>query len=233
MTSFDRTVDWEAYWAGADERDREGASPSAEYVLDALRAFLEGTGPPASFADVGCGTGVLAFDVARRYPGATVVGYDAAGSIVEENRRRACEEGPGNLRFERASLPGFDPGRTFEVVSCFYTLCYVADAERALRALYDAVAPGGSLVVGYHNRLARAQFRRVAEAPEEHLDGSSPWDPDRFADRFELLLDGENLLSHERIHGALGTWPRSLYSAADGAERHRAWRHNPFVYVPK
>lgn len=128
-------------------------------------------------------------------------------------------------------LPAFEPGREFDVVACFYALCYVTDVERALRELYDAVAPGGALTVGYHNRLARAQFRKAASAPGEHL-ADSPWDPDRFEDRFRLLLSGENLLSYERIHDALGTWPRSLYAVGD-ADRHRAWRHNPFVYVPK
>lgn len=231
--SFDRTIDWTDYWSDADEDDREGASPSAQFVLEPLREFLAERGPPASYADVGCGTAALPFDVARRYPEADVVGYDAAEPVLVEDRRRAREEGIESLRFERAVLPAFNPGREFDVVACFYTLCYVADVERALRELYGAVAPGGALVIGYHNCLARAHFRRIAEDPHEHLDESSPWEPERFTDRFELLLAGENLLSHERIHDALGTWPRSLYSVADGAERHRAWRHNPFVFVPK
>ena len=230
---FDRTIDWDGYWAEADEDDREGASPSAEYVLEPMCAYLEETGSPASFADVGCGAGALAFDVASRHPDATVVGYDAAESVLAENRIRARERELDALRFERTVLPAFDPGRQFDVVASFYTLCYVADVETALQALYDAVAPGGSLVLGYHNRLASAQFRRVAEDPEGHLGEDSPWDPDRFEDRFELLLAGENLLSYERIHDALGTWPRSLFAHADAVERHPAWRHNPFVSVPK
>lgn len=166
---YEDTIDWDRYWREADEADREDASPSARYVLDPVREFLEERGRPESFADVGCGAGALAFEV--------------------------------------------------------------ADVERALRELYGAVAPGGVLTVGYHNRLARAQFRKAASAPEEHLT-DSPWDPDRFEDRFRLLLSGENLLSYERIHDALGTWPRSLY-AVGNADRHRGWRHNPFVYVPK
>ena len=230
---FDRTIDWEGYWTEADEDDRMGASPSAEYVLEPMRAFLATTGSPASFADVGCGSGALAFDVASRHPDTAVVGYDTAEPVLAENRNRARERGFDALRFERAVLPAFDPDRQFDIVACFYTLCYVADVEAALQALYDAVAPGGSLVLGYHNRLARAQFRRIAEDPEAHLGEDSPWDPDRFDDRFELLLAGENLLSYERIHDALGTWPRSLFAVADAVERHPAWRHNPFVSVPK
>ncbi len=59
------------------------------------------------------------------------------------------------------------------------------------------------------------------------------FDPDSFEDRFELLIEGENLLSHERIHERLGTWPQSIWSVAGEDERYPAWRHNPMVYVPK
>jgi len=117
-------------------------------------------------------------------------------------------------------------------VTAFFTLCYVADVERALRNLYDAVAPGGCLVLTYHNRLAQSLFETFAAAPEAHLPEDGAWDPETFADRFELVVEGENLLSYDRIHDVLGTWPRSVWSAVD-AERYRAWRQNPLVYVPK
>ena len=85
----------------------------------------------------------------------------------------------------------------------------------------------------YHNRLARAQFGSVAEAPEERLDQSSPFEPRRYTERFELLIEGENLLSYDRIHDVLGTRPRSVWSVVSEDLRYPAWRHNPLVYVPK
>jgi SAM-dependent methyltransferase len=230
--AYERSIDWEEYWRAADDGDRIDAGPSAAYVLDALREFLDER-PPASYADVGCGPGDVVFDVAERSPDATVVGYDAAEPVLAENRERAATANLENVRFERAVLPSFDPGREFDVVSAFYTLCYVADVECALENLYDAVAPGGALVFTYHNRLARSQFRTVAEAPDEHLEESSPFDPERYAERFELVIEGENLLSYERIHDVLGTWPQSVWSVAESAERYPAWRHNPLVYVPE
>lgn len=233
-TTYDRTIDWDRYWNDADEdRADVGASPSAELVVEPLREFLAETGVPDSYADVGCGPGAAVFAVAERFPETAVVGYDAAEPVLEWNREQAREAGHEHASFERAVLPEFDPGRQFEVVSAFFTLCYVADVERALTNLYDAVAPGGSLVFTYHNRLAQSHFRKVAASPDEYLDESAPFDPDRYADRFELVLDGESLLSYDRIHDALGTWPRSVWSVADDAERYGAWRQNPLVYVPK
>jgi len=170
--AFEATIDWEQYWADADERDRADASPSKTLLLKPLLAFLEDRSGVESLADVGCGTGTVSFAVAERHPDVSVGGY-------------------------------------------------------------DAVAPGGDLLLTYHNALAQAHFRQIAADPHEHLDDDSPWDPEQFADRFEAVLDGESLLSHERIHDVLGTWPRSVWSVVGEDDRYPAWRHNPFVCVPK
>jgi trans-aconitate methyltransferase len=227
------TIDWDRYWSEADDEDRESATPSAHHATDVVARFLDATGTPESFTDVGCGTGHVAFAVAERYPETTVVGYDVGDAVLAENRSRAHEDGVDNLAFERTVLPEFDPGREFDVVFSYFTLCYVADVEEALQNLYDAVAPGGYLVCNYQNRLARAHWQRMADDPETHLGEESSFDPDRFEERFRLLLDGENLLSYDRIHDALGTWPRSVWSVVEKPDVRWAWRHHPLVYVPK
>ncbi|PSQ59464.1 class I SAM-dependent methyltransferase [Halobacteriales archaeon SW_7_71_33] len=227
-TEYTGTIDWDDYWETADEGVREDTSPSGDLVLEPFVEFLETrVDGPESYADVGCGPGDLAVEVTERYPGATVVGYDAAPAVLAENRERAREAGL-DVDFERAVLPEFDPGRQFEVVSCLFTLCYVADIERAVERLYDAVAPGGYLVLEYHNRLAQAHFARTAAAPHEYLDEDAAWNPETFAERFELVVEGESLLSYDRIHEVLGRWPQSVFSVADGADR-----YEPLVFVPK
>ena len=232
-TTYDDTIDWDRYWNETDDAADDDANGSVEYAADALFEFVAETGVPDAHADVGCGGGALAFEVAERHPETTVIGYDAAEPVLDANRERARAADRENVAFERAVLPEFDPDRRFDLVTCFYTLCYVADTERALRNLYDAVAPGGYLVITYHNRYAKAIFEGIGESPEEHLDESSAWSPETFADRFELVIEGESLLSYDRIHDALGAWPRSVWSVAEETDRYRAWRQNPLVYVPK
>jgi trans-aconitate methyltransferase len=232
MTHTD-TIDWHDFWTEADEADRDEAGPSAHHATDAVADFLTETGVPEAFADVGCGPGHVAFKVADRYPEMAVVGYDAAEPVLAENRERADRRGVDNLAFERSVLPEFDPDREFGVVFSYFTLCYVADVERALQAMYDAVPPGGYLVFNYQNRLARAHWQRMADDPDEFLGEDSQFDPDRFEDRFSLLLDGENLLSYDRVHDILGTWPQSVWSVVDKPDVRWAWRHHPLVYVPK
>lgn len=232
--TYTDTIDWDEYWDEAGEDRREDTSPSADLVLEPFVEFLTAklSDEPDAYADVGCGPGDLVFEVAERYPDATVVGYDSAEAVLLENRDHAREAGL-DVEFKQAVLPAFDPGQRFDIVSCFFTLCYVRDIERALMTLYDAVKPGGYLVVHYHNRFAQAHYSSIAESPSEYLDEDSVWNPETFAKRFELVIQGKSLLSYERIHELLGTWPQSVFSVADDADRYRAHRYEPLVYVPK
>ncbi|WP_121822582.1 class I SAM-dependent methyltransferase [Halostella salina] len=229
--THDDTINWNRFWTEADEDRRASATPSAHHVRGLLDDFFAEKGVPESFADVGCGPGVVARHVAEQYPETTVVGYDAAESALADAREQAGAAGLDNLAFERGVLPDFDPGRAFDLVHCFGTLAYVADSEPALESLYDAVAPGGHLVLGYMNDLARAHHREMVENPEEHPDPD--FDPEAFADRFRLVLDGESTLSYRDIHDAVGTWPRSFWEVTDKPDKRWAWRHVPLVWLPK
>lgn len=221
------TIDWAAFWADADDEDRESANAAAHHVADLVPRFAAERGEPDTVADVGCGGGALTFAVADAFPDAEVTGYDAAAPVLAENRKAASERGVENVAFERGVLPGFDPDRQFDLVACCHTLEYVADSETALRSLYDAVAPGGDLVLTYTNDLGRAHYDRVLDDPPE------PVDPQRFAERFGLVVDGESTLSYDAIHDALGTWPRSAWEVVDKPDEQWVWRNHPLVWVPK
>ena len=176
----DAPLDWDAFWREASESARDTARPGRFDKPDQFRRFFDSRGVPATFGSVGYGPADAEFELARRYPGVEFCCYDAATSVVAENR------------------------------------------ERAIRDLYDLVAPGGHLVFDYPNRHTRVTYRELL--PEEVPDEG------RFEERWRLVLDGENLLSHERIHGVLGTWPRSFYA---GISRENPPRDSPCVFVPK
>lgn len=225
------TIDWNRYWTDAGEEMRDSATPSKHHMRELLADLFEEKGVPDSLASVGCGPGVVAFDVAERHPETTVVGFDAAESILDENRERAREERVENVEFERAVLPEFDPGGRFDIVFCYGTMAYVSASRRALRNLYDAVAPDGHLVLGYVNDRGRATYQGWLDAPEDRSEES--FDPERFRERFRLVLAGESTLSYREIRDALGTWPRSFWEFTDRPEERWAWNHVPAVWVPK
>ena len=226
------TIDWDTYWADADEEKQAEASPSAHHAADVLCEFVKRYDAPAGVADVGCGTGSTTFAVGARLS-EPIVGYDTAASVIKQNRERGEREGIKNVRFEEATLPVFDPEQQFGVVFSYFTLQYVREIEQALENLYAAVAPGGALIFNYMNRAAHDFCLVAADDPHAHVDHPFVFDPDQYTERFAAFLDGDSVLSRERIYEKLGTWPRSTFIVADRPDVQWAWHHAPLVYVPK
>jgi chemotaxis protein methyltransferase CheR len=78
---------------------------------------------------------------------------DGAGRRVKDNVRRMVTFRPGNL-VERASYDGLAP---VDALFCRNVLIYFSDdsIRRAVRILYDCLAPGGYLFLGHAESLAR------------------------------------------------------------------------------
>lgn len=214
--SFPSTIDWDDHWESTDRGGLDEMRAAGERTVDRLERFFDGF--PGSLADVGCGPAFMLFEAANRHPDVDLYGYDAAASVVRRNRSIAAEREVDGLRFETARLPALDVDRRFECVTCIATLHYVADVRSALDALYSRVAPGGHLVFNYPNRYTRRMYRE---------------DPDTDPERFELVLDGENLLTYEDIEATLSRRPRSFWKAVDEDDWRSIGRVNPCVIVTK
>jgi len=83
-----------------------------ELALDSVSS------PPVRALDLGTGTGLAAFLLARRFPEAEVVGADVSERMIEVARRNTPPELAGRVRFEQADaarLP-YDDGE-FQLVS--------------------------------------------------------------------------------------------------------------------
>jgi SAM-dependent methyltransferase len=115
----------------------QDAFASLQQALDALPS------PPARALDLGTGTGLAAFVLARRFPRAEVVGVDVADGMVEVARRNTPPELAGRVRFQQADaarLP-FDDG-SFELVSLANMIPFFDELARV-------TAPGGWLVFSF------------------------------------------------------------------------------------
>jgi SAM-dependent methyltransferase len=99
--------------------------------------------PPARVLDLGTGTGLAAFVLARRFPQAEVVGVDLSERMIETARRHTPPELADRVRFEEADaarLP-FDDG-SFELVSLANMIPFFDELARVS-------APGGWLVFSF------------------------------------------------------------------------------------
>lgn len=190
-----------------------------EAMPELLGRFLDRVGVPADVASVGCGPAATLFALADRYPGVEFHGYDVSGSVVEDDAALAAEHGLDNLRFAQGALPALDVDRRFDLVYCLATLYFVDDTERAVRSLYDRVRDGGHLVFNYPNRHTMAAFDAAFEGDRRDL--------------FARVIDGENLLSRDRVGELLGEEPRDYWAAVDATDREFVGPETPCVYVEK
>jgi trans-aconitate methyltransferase len=226
---YEGTIDWDAYWREGREANTDfPANVGAYGKADLLADFFEQVGVPDDFASVGCGPADCPLELAERFPGIDVFGYDAAKSVVRENRERieseTIDDGTidrGNVTFEVATLPDFDVDRRFDSVYCYATLHYVRDVERTIQNLYDRVRPGGQLVFNYPSDTTREFYH------------DQFYDEEEFRDRFQLVFEGENVTSAGEIEDALGATVRDYWDAVDADSDVGAAPPNPCVYVEK
>jgi 2-polyprenyl-3-methyl-5-hydroxy-6-metoxy-1,4-benzoquinol methylase len=127
------------------------------YVLQVIReraATAATLAATASVLDVGCGTGDLVCDIARQ--GITASGVDFAPEMIEIAQSKARQQELANAQFYSASIFDFDLStRRYDVVSAngFIEYISLAELDRFLALAYQALNPGGSLVLGSRNRL--------------------------------------------------------------------------------
>jgi 2-polyprenyl-6-hydroxyphenyl methylase/3-demethylubiquinone-9 3-methyltransferase len=121
--------------------------------------------PETVALDAGCGPGVLAAVAARRC--ARVAALDASSNMIALARRRAQDEGVGNIEFHLGTIgdPALLAGCRFDAILCSSVLEYVEDLDAALDWLAARLAPGGALLVSmpnggsFHRRAERIAFR--------------------------------------------------------------------------
>ena len=120
-----------------DSMRRPEAFAALERALETLPAA------PKRVLDLGTGTGLAAFVVARRFPEAEVVGVDLAPGMVEQARQRTPPELAERVRFEQgdaAKLP-FEDG-AFDLVQLANMIPFFEELARV-------TAPGGHLVLSF------------------------------------------------------------------------------------
>jgi SAM-dependent methyltransferase len=149
---------WERFYAGRDQV----WSGRVNAVLGAVGEGLE----PGTALDLGAGEGGDALWLAGR--GWKVTAVDVAQTACDRIADRA---GDLPVRTERHDLTETFPDGTFDLVNAQYLHSPSADFPRTaiLRRAAEAVAPGGTLLVVGHGRMAPWSWDptlRMATAPE-------------------------------------------------------------------
>jgi ubiquinone/menaquinone biosynthesis C-methylase UbiE len=121
-------------WTGMRSAD---AFAALEHALDSL------TEPPRRALDLGTGTGLAAFAVARRFPEAEVVGVDLADRMVAEARDATPPELADRVAFQTGDADHLAFGDdSFELATLANMIPFFDELARV-------VAPGGHVVFSF------------------------------------------------------------------------------------
>lgn len=119
--------------------------------------------------DAGCGTGTFLAEVGRYAPGAQLIGLDPDIRVLKRAGGKLAAAGV-SAELQRgylSDIAGLLEGRVAEKISCSLVFHQVPLVEKraGLAAMYDALAPGGTLLIadyGLQRTVAmRALFRLV------------------------------------------------------------------------
>jgi len=112
-----------------------------------LRRVLPATdGDHRTILDAGSGSGVFSFELAKRHPQAQVLGIELEPQLVERANEIARRAGLANCRFETGDVTRLEFDRDFDLVVSVDNFEHVEDDVTAMKKLWQALRPGGTLV---------------------------------------------------------------------------------------
>jgi demethylmenaquinone methyltransferase/2-methoxy-6-polyprenyl-1,4-benzoquinol methylase len=110
--------------------------------------------------DVCCGTGDIAFALARR--GADTTGLDFSEKMLEVAAARHFKSPISNLKFQRGDAQQIPfPDNSFDIVTVGYGLRNLASWERGLDEMFRVARPGARLIVLDFGRPPNALWRKI------------------------------------------------------------------------
>ncbi|WAU86627.1 trans-aconitate 2-methyltransferase [Streptomyces sp. Qhu-G9] len=126
------------------------ARPFAE-LLDRVPVL---PGDPARIADLGCGPGNVTVQLAGRWPGAHITGYDNSPQMLAGTGAYAGPTaGGGQLDFAHADLTDWTPTQTYDLIVSNAALQWVPGHLDAFPGWLDALAPGGTFAFQVPNNI--------------------------------------------------------------------------------
>jgi demethylmenaquinone methyltransferase/2-methoxy-6-polyprenyl-1,4-benzoquinol methylase len=121
-------------------------------------ADLAGVADGVAALDLACGTGDIAFELARR--GAAVTGLDLTLRMLQ--LARAKPGAPGRVRFVTGDMMALPfPDRSFDLVTTGYGIRNVPRIEPAIAEIRRVLRPGGVLLSLDFNRPSNGLVRAI------------------------------------------------------------------------
>ncbi|NCU32168.1 MAG: class I SAM-dependent methyltransferase [Candidatus Moranbacteria bacterium] len=174
-----QTLDFFNSYAGEWFKQGQGINVNEVNVIAQRNNYvlqvIEGRLATESFLDVGCGTGDLVRDVARR--GIRSSGIDFAKEMISIAENNVDPEIRENISYVCDSVFNYQfQSASYDVVSLNGFIEYISfdEFKILMRRIFEGLKPNGSLIVGSRNRLFNIMsFNNFTAREIEHGDVES------------------------------------------------------------
>lgn len=116
------------------------------------------TGNYKKILDAGCGRAVFSFQLAKKFPEATVIGVDTDEEQLAVNRCIAQQAGLANVIFKPMDVASLDYHEEFDLILSVDNLEHIEDDRKALQDMVGALKKHGRLVLHVPGRERRWFF---------------------------------------------------------------------------
>jgi 2-polyprenyl-3-methyl-5-hydroxy-6-metoxy-1,4-benzoquinol methylase len=114
----------------------------------------------ANIADIGCGCGQSSVAMAKAFPQSKVLAIDYHGPSLERARKLAEANHLKNVEFVQGPADQLPPNCRYDLVCTFDCIHDMVNPRATLRAIRDALAPGGTYIWSEPNASAKAHQNR-------------------------------------------------------------------------
>lgn len=97
--------------------------------------------------DAGCGTGVLSFDLAQRFPEAKIVSIDSDSKLIQRTKIVIAKRKIRNVNFDFKDILHLDKTEQFNLIMCIDVLEHIENDVKAVRNLSNSMKKGGILIL--------------------------------------------------------------------------------------
>jgi SAM-dependent methyltransferase len=130
--------------------------PQVHPVTLALLDHLPAPAAGATVLDVACGTGEPGLTLARRSPGARLLGVDSASAMIEVAQSKVARESLGNARFEVMSSDSLAlADESVDAVISRFGLMMFGDVRASARELARVLRRGGHFSLAVWDDMTR------------------------------------------------------------------------------
>jgi malonyl-CoA O-methyltransferase len=178
LAVLDKTAVSRSFSAAAGDYD--GAAAAQDEIAEGLVARMPTGFSPARVVELGCGTGLLAGRLLRRFPTASLRGLDIASGMIDACRGRFAMEPRARFDIADAEDPEAIEGPV-DLVAASCSVQWFNDLGATLQRWRRALAPGGLIAAALlvrgsypeldaaHQAASGAPFPGLSFVPEEEV----------------------------------------------------------------